>query len=140
MSDINKNKQIIQNFIQVVWKGRNLAALKDFWTEDCINHAMPRSENRGLDALRVYHDSFFDDFFSAFPDIQIEIIQQVAEGNRVVTYIVSKGRHSGAFYGIPPTGKTISTSVIRIDRVQDGKIAEHWSVSDAAGLMQQLQS
>lgn len=67
-------------------------------------------------------------------------MQQVAEENRVVTYIVSKGRHSGAFYGIPPTGKTISTSVIRIDRVQDGKIAEHWSVSDAAGLMQQLQS
>ncbi|MFN6455887.1 MAG: ester cyclase [Nostoc sp. EfeVER01] len=30
--------------------------------------------------------------------------------------------------------------MIRIDRVQDGKIAEHWSVSDAAGLMQQLQS
>ncbi|MCW5318141.1 hypothetical protein GTQ43_31665 [Nostoc sp. KVJ3] len=24
--------------------------------------------------------------------------------------------------------------MIRIDRVQDGKIAEHWSVSDAAGL------
>ncbi len=140
MSDINENKQIIQNFIQVVWSGRNLAALKDFWTEDFINHAMPGSDNRGLDALRVYHDSFFDDFFSAFPDIQIEIMQQVAEGNRVVTYIASKGRHNGAFYGIPPTGKTISTSVIRIDRVQDGKIAEHWSVSDAAGLMQQLQS
>jgi predicted ester cyclase len=48
--------------------------------------------------------------------------------------------HSGAFYGILPTGKSISTSVIRIDRVQDGKITEHWSVSDAAGLMQQIQS
>ena len=140
MSDINKNKQIIQNFIQVVWNGRNLAALKDFWTEDCINHAMPGSENQGLDALRVYHNSFFDDFFSAFPDIQIEIMQQVAEDDRIATYITSQGTHSGSFYGIPPTGKTISTSVIRIDRVQDGKIAEHWSVSDAASLMQQLQS
>ncbi|MBD2211237.1 ester cyclase [Nostoc linckia FACHB-104] len=26
-----------------------------------------------------------------------------------------------------------------MDRIQDGKISEHWSVSDAAGLMQQLQ-
>ena len=140
MTDADQNKQIIQNFIQVVWNGQNLNALKDFWTEDCINHAMPGSENRGLDALRVYHDSFFDDFFSAFPDIQIEIMQQVAEGDRVATYIISKGKHSGAFYGVPPTGKSISTSVIRIDRIQDGKIAEHWSVSDAAGLMQQLQA
>jgi steroid delta-isomerase-like uncharacterized protein len=140
MTDSDKDKQIIQNFIQVVWNSRNLNALKDFWTEDCINHAMPGLDNCGLDALRVYHDSFFDDFFFAFPDIQIEIVQQVAEGNRVVTYIISKGKHSGAFYGIPPTGKSISTSVIRIDRIQGGKIAEHWSVSDAAGLMQQLQS
>jgi steroid delta-isomerase-like uncharacterized protein len=140
MSDNDKNKQIIQNFVQVVWNDRDLSALKDFWAEDCVNHAMPGLENRGLNALRIYHDSFFDDFFSAFPDIQIEIVQQVAEGDRIATYITSQGTHSGAFYGILPTGKSISTSVIRIDRFQDGKIAEHWSVSDAAGLMQQIQS
>jgi steroid delta-isomerase-like uncharacterized protein len=140
MSDTDKNKQIIKNFVRVVWNGRDLTALKDFWTEDCLNHAMPGTDNRGLNALRIYHDSFFDDFFSAFPDIQIEIVQQVEEGDRIATYITSQGIHSGAFYGIPPTGKHISTSVIRIDRIQDGKIAEHWSVSDAASLMQQIQS
>jgi steroid delta-isomerase-like uncharacterized protein len=140
MNEPDKNKQIIRKFIQVVWNDRNLSALKDFWAEDCVNHAMPGTDNRGLNALRIYHDSFFDDFFSAFPDIQIEIVQQVAEGDRIATYIISQGTHSGTFYGVLPTGKTISTSVIRIDRVRDGKIAEHWSVSDAAGLMQQLQS
>ena len=140
MSDINKNKQIIQNFIQVVWNGRDLSALKDFWAEECVNHAMIGTDNQGLNALRLYHDSFFDDFFSAFPDIKIEIVQQVAEGDRIATFITSKGTHSGAFYGIPSTGKQISTSVIRIDRIQDGKITEHWSVSDAASLMQQIQS
>jgi steroid delta-isomerase-like uncharacterized protein len=140
MNDPDRNKQIIQNFIQVVWNDRNLSALKDFWAEDCVNHAMPGTDNRGLNALRIYHDSFFDDFFSAFPDIQIEIVQQVAEGDQIVTYIISQGTHSSTFYGVLPTGKTISTSVIRIDRVQDGKITEHWSVSDAAGLMQQIQS
>ena len=140
MNDTDRNKQIIQNFIQVVWNGRDLSALKDFWAEDCVNHAMQRTDNHGLNALRIYHDSFFDDFFSAFPDIQIEIVQQVAEGDRIATYITSKGTHSGEFYSIPPTGKHISTSVIRIDRVRDGKITEHWSVSDAASLMQQIQS
>lgn len=101
---------------------------------------MPSIDNCGIDALRDYHESFFDDFFAAFPDIQIEIVQQVAEGDRVVSYITSRGKHNRTFYGIAPTGKSISTSVIRIDRIQDEKIAEHWSVSDAVGLMQQLQS
>ncbi len=140
MNNTDKNKQIVQNFIRVVWNGRDLSALPDFWAEDCINHAMPGTDNLGLNALRIYHDSFFDDFFFAFPDIQIEIVQQVGEGDRIATYITSQGTHSGTFYGIPPTGKHISTSVIRIDRVRDDKIIEHWSVSDAAGLMQQIQS
>jgi predicted ester cyclase len=140
MTDTDKNKQIIQNFIQVVWNGRNLDALKDFWTEDCINHAMPGANNLDLKALRIYHNSFFDDFFSAFPNIEIEIMQQIAEKDLIATYIASKGKHGGAFYGISPTGKDISTLVIRIDRVQDDKIAEHLSVSDVAGLMQQLQA
>jgi steroid delta-isomerase-like uncharacterized protein len=140
MNDPDKNKQIVQNFIQVVWSDRNLSALKEFWAEDCVNHAMPGTDNRGLNALRAYHDSFFDDFFAAFPDIQIKIMQQVAEGDRIATYITSQGTHSGAFYGILPTGKSISTSAIRIDRIQDGKITEHWSVSDAVGLMQQIQA
>jgi steroid delta-isomerase-like uncharacterized protein len=140
MTDTDKNKQIIQNLIQVVWNGQNLNALKDFWTENCINHAMPGSDNCGLEALRIYHESFFSAFFSAFSNVQIEIMQQVAEGDQVVTYITTQGKHSGAFYGMPPTGKSMSTSVIRIDRIQDDKIAEHWSVSDAAGLMQQLQN
>jgi predicted ester cyclase len=138
VNEIEKNKQIVQNFVQVVWNGQNLDALKDFWTADCINHAMPGVENQGYEALRVYHESFFIDF-SAFSQIETEILQQIAEGDRIVTYITSRGKHSGTFYGVMPTGKYISTSAIRIDRIQEGKIAEHWSVSDAASLMQQLQ-
>jgi steroid delta-isomerase-like uncharacterized protein len=138
MSSIEQNKQVIQNFVKAVWGDRYLAALNDFWSEDCINHAMP-GDNRGLIALRAYHDLFFDDFVTAFPDIKIEIVQQVAEADRVTSYIISQGTHSGPFYGVAPTGKSISTSVIRIDRIQDGKIAEHWSVSDAGSLMQQIQ-
>ncbi len=139
MIDTDKNKQIIHDLIQVVWNGKNLTALGDFWTEDCINHAIPGTDNHGLVLLHAYHQSFFTDF-SAFSNVQIEIMQQVAEDDRVVTHITLRGKHSGSFYGIPPTGKNILMSAIRIDRIQDGKIAEHWSVGDLAGLMQQLQS
>jgi steroid delta-isomerase-like uncharacterized protein len=138
MTEADKNKQIIQKFVQVVWREQNLTALKNFWTEDCINHAVSGADNRGLDALRVYHESFFADF-SAFSNIQIEIMQQIAEADRVVTYITSQGEHTGTFFGIPPTGKSVLTSVIRIDRIHQEKIAEHWSVSDAASLILQLQ-
>ncbi len=139
MGETDNNKQILQHFIQSVWREGNLAALPRFWTADCINHAMPGVDNRGLEALRAYHEQF-SAAFSAFSGFEIEIVQQVAEADRVVSQIVSRGQHSGAFMGIAPSGKSVSMQAIRIDRFADGKIAEHWSVADLAGLMQQIQS
>jgi steroid delta-isomerase-like uncharacterized protein len=140
MSDGKSNKQTIQNLIQTVWHGQDLVALKDFWTEDCINHAMPGTDNQGLNVLRDYHESFFKTFFTAFSNVHIKILRQVAEDDQVATHMTTQGTHSGPFLGIPASGKTVSLSSMRIDRFQDGKIAEHWSVADMAGLMQQLQA
>jgi steroid delta-isomerase-like uncharacterized protein len=139
MADLSANKRIVRDFISAVWEGQNLAALATFWAEDCVNHAMPKPDNRGLAALRAYHEQFFADF-SAFSHVRIEVVQQVEEGERVVTQLTTRGEHSELFYGIPPTGKDVSLATIRIDRLEDGKIAEHWSVADVAGLMQQLQT
>jgi len=40
--------------------------------------------------------------------------------------------------GIPPTGKAVTMPVIDIVRLANGKIVEHWGVSDNLSLMQQL--
>jgi len=137
VDDTDRNKQVIQDFIQVVWREGRLDRLGEFWTEDCINHAAPSDEEKGLTALRAYHAQF-GTAFSAFSDMQINLQQQVAEADRVVTQIVATVRHTGAFLGIAPTSRTVSLATIRIDRLQGGKIAEHWSVADMAGLVQQL--
>ncbi len=129
------HKQTIATFITTVWEHQNLDALPQFWTEDCINHSMPSGDNRGLEVLRAYHASFF----VGFSDMNVEILQQIAEGDRVATSMRSHATHSGDFFGIPATGKRISLASMRIDRFRNGKIAEHWSVADIAGLMQQLQ-
>jgi len=139
VADLAANKRIVQGFIEVAWEGRDLAALPTFWTDDCVNHAVPGPDNRGLAALQAYHEQFFAGF-SAFSRVQIHIVQQVAEGDRVVTQMTTRGAHSGPFYGIPPTGRDVSLATIRIDRLRDGKIAEHWSVADVAGLLQHLQA
>ncbi len=95
------------------------------------------TNNRGLETLYAYHEQFLT-ALSALTDIQIEIIQQVAEADRVVTQMTTRANHTGTFLGYAPTGKTVALDSIRIDRLEAGKIAEHWSVADMAGLMQQL--
>ncbi len=138
MAESEDNKRTIRDFIQTVWIGGDLAALPNFWTAACVNHATPGGSGVGLEALRAYHEGFFT-AFTAFADVRVEILQQVAEGDRVVTHLTSRGTHTGEFGGVLPTGRSVSLSTIRIDRLQGGKIAEHWSVADVAGLLQQIQ-
>jgi predicted ester cyclase len=92
----------------------------------------------GIAALENYHKQF-GTAFSGFSDMNIHIVQQVADEARVVTRMITRVRHTGAFSGIPATGRTVALASIRIDRIEGGKIAEHWSVGDLAGLMQQWQ-
>jgi predicted ester cyclase len=137
MDQTTAAKAIVLEFLQVVWGQGNLARLGDFWAVDCVNHASP-APNVGLEALHDYHASMMQ-MFSAFSDIDMKVLSQIAEDDKVVTHIKTTARHTGPFFGIAATNKTISTFVIRIDQIKSGKIVAHWSVSDAASIGQQLQ-
>ena len=137
-SGVEADKQVVRDFIEAVWVRQDLAALDRFWTADCVNHAAPAGNNFGLAALRGYHEQFAAQF-DAFSDIAVDVVQQVGEDDRVVTQLQTRARHTGDFAGVPATGKTVTLAAIRLDRLVHG-IAEHWSVADVAGLLQQLQS
>lgn len=77
-------------------------------------------------------------FYLAFTNGQHIFDQVIVEGDKVVTCGTFTATHLGDFQGLPPTGKQIKLSIMHIDRVEDGKIAEHWGQGDALGLMQQL--
>ena len=48
------------------------------------------------------------------------------------------GTHEGDLFGVPPTGRRVSIESITVERVSDGKIREHWRVTDTLDMMQQL--
>jgi len=77
-------------------------------------------------------------FYLAFGNGQHRFDQVIVEGDKVVTCGMFIATHLGEFQGLPPTLKQINMSIMHIDRVQNGKIVEHWGHGDALGLMQQL--
>ena len=48
-----------------------------------------------------------------YPDLMLEVTQQVAEGSVVVSQLVMRGTHRGEWLGIAPTGKPISVTAVR---------------------------
>jgi predicted ester cyclase len=76
---------------------------------------------------------------AAFPDLEYTIEDIFSEGNKVVARCKGAGTHLGPFRDIPATGKKMNYTVILIWLFSDGKLIEHWSVSDVYGMLQQLE-
>jgi predicted ester cyclase len=64
-----------------------------------------------------------------FPDLRIEVVDQIADDDRVVSRWVLQGTHHGRRVTLP--GITVS-------RFENDIIAEDWTVSDNLGLLRQL--
>jgi steroid delta-isomerase-like uncharacterized protein len=77
--------------------------------------------------------------FAAIPDIQVDVDDVIASGDKVVARITYTGTHTTPFFGgIPPTGRRFSFGTIDVWRVSNGKFTEHWDQVDFAGLQRQL--
>lgn len=75
---------------------------------------------------------------SGLPDLRVEVVETVEEGDAVAVHWRSRGTHSGTLFGIPPTGKEIGIDGLSMFHVRDGKLTRHFSLEDRFSLMAQL--
>ena len=75
---------------------------------------------------------------NAFPDVQLSVEDQLAEGDMVATRWIASGTHQGELMGIAPSGNRVTVSGTSIERIVNGKIEETWDNYDALGMMQQI--
>lgn len=77
-------------------------------------------------------------FVEAFPDLRLTVQDIMAEGDRVAARVAFRGTHKGPFQGLPPTNREVAFTSIEMNRMVDGKVAEHWVEIDLIGLLHQL--
>jgi predicted ester cyclase len=77
---------------------------------------------------------------AAFADLHVEVLDQIVQGDRVATRFAMTGTQSGEFYGVASSGAKATLTGTAFDRIEDERIAEHWSDSDLGGFMEQLTS
>jgi predicted ester cyclase len=75
---------------------------------------------------------------AAFPDVQYELHDLIAEGDKVAVRYTMRGTQHGELLGIAPTGKAVSMSVTTIYRISDAQVVDLWENYDALGLLRQL--
>ncbi|MCZ6614225.1 MAG: ester cyclase [Chloroflexi bacterium] len=129
-----ENKAIARRYVEEVQSGHDLDAMERYISQDIVDHTGPPGSVPGIERSK----QFFAGLFRAFPDLRAEIHEQIADDDKVWTYKTMHGTHLGDFFGTAPTGKSISYDVIDIVRIRDGKITDHWAVSDQLGMRRQL--
>ena len=105
-------------------------------TADYIAHAPDSIQTAALDSDAWVE--FLGVFLEGFPDLHLEVQDSAADEGMVAQRILFTGTHTGSFRGLPPTNRHVCFSGLEINRMVDGKVAEHWFQMDAVTLFEQL--
>lgn len=74
----------------------------------------------------------------AFPDLEVETVVLLAEGELVAGHFVGRGTHDGLYQGVPATGRTWDAAFTAVFRVESGRIADAWVTWDRLALLERL--
>ena len=129
-----KNKEISRRFWELFDAGKIEQILQELPDPKAVFHFPGMPDPMNVEAFKQVGVAFR----AGFPDLRTTVEFQVAEGDKVVSRVVSTGTHRGEFQGIPATGKPVKIEGIVIERIVNGKIVERWDEFDAVGMMQQL--
>lgn len=135
MATAEQNKAIVARFNRDFIGEGNMEVFHEIISPDFLNQTAPPNVGKGPEGVLYFFNHFLK---SAFPDLQVIIHDQVAEGDKVTTFKSFHATQKGEFMGIPPTNKKVVMDVIDIIRLRDGKFMEHWSVVDWGNVMSQL--
>jgi predicted ester cyclase len=123
MSTLDESRALVLRLVEIV-NGRDLDAIGEVATGQIAREAA----------------RWVGPFTASFPDFRMEVVDVIAEGDKVVGYFKCSGTHEGEWRGIAPTGRRFEdVDEVYIFRVEDGKLSSALAVvEDNLTRMRQL--
>jgi predicted ester cyclase len=117
------NKAVVRRLIDEVFNAGHLERIDELYAP----------------ALAPAAKRWITPFRASFPDVHMEILELIAEGDRVVGRFSCSATHLGAWLGHAPTGRRFErVDEVSIFRFRDGRIVAVWSLEDTLGRLRQL--
>lgn len=127
-----ENKRVAREFFERIWNQGDESAIDQFIPLNA------QGNDPDFGAGREGFKAQWRQWRTAFPDLNFEVIDLVAEGDKVLTRWTLTGTHEGEFLGAPGTGKKIKVEGMSLDRIEDGLVAEGFDGWDNYGFRKQL--
>jgi predicted ester cyclase len=117
------NKTVVRRLITEVLNGGHLEVIDELYTPELAGAAK----------------RWITPFRASFPDVHMEIVELIAEDDKVVGRFTCSATHLGEWLGQAPTGRRFErVDEVSIFRFRDGKVVHVWSLEDTLGRLQQL--
>jgi steroid delta-isomerase-like uncharacterized protein len=129
-----QNKQVVRQFFELL--DRHDTEKMGQLLVSTTNYSFQPSGTPALDWNG--HKRLLSAVSRAFPDLNHNIEDMVAEGDKVAVRLNVTGTHKGEFQGIAPSGRKLSLDEMAFLTIIDGRITEGWITSDTMGFMQQI--
>ena len=125
---------LIRRFYEEVLSNGNTEVIGDLVTDDVVDHEPFPGQPDGIEGVR----QFAAMMAAAFSDVKATLGPSLESGDLASAQVTITGRHTGEFMGVPASDKQFEIEAIDLIRIEDGKCAEHWGVTDNMALMQQI--
>jgi predicted ester cyclase len=132
-ADATANKEIVRAFV-AAWNSRDLSRFDELMAETGTLSVGGVTVSCAPSATRA----IVEHWTGGFPDYTFELLDLVAEGDRVVARMPWTGTHTGPVLDLAPTGRRVEVDEIVIFRIAGGRIAEAWEVWDEHAMRRQL--
>src|SRR4051812_22892793 len=124
MTTTRSNAELTRTAIEQVCARGDMSLAPDCYAEDFADH-FANTEYHGLEGVRQSTALYR----ALFPDLRFEVLEQVADGDRVANRWVLTGTNRG---------RSVRLWGITLSHVLDGRIVEDWSGFDSLELVRQL--
>lgn len=132
------SEEIVRHMIEA-WDENKTEELDEIYHQDAVDHWGPEelgSTYTGLEEIKNAESRFRQ----AFPDYSMELLRTTGEGELVSFHWIITGSHKGEFMGIPPTGNQVNYDGMAFLRLEDGKIAESWWITNRLRLLREIEA
>lgn len=120
--------------LQEIWNAKNPSLIEELYSDDCVIHT-PDGEVHGVEgSKRLYYT-----YTSAFPDMQFEIQEIVAENDTASAQLLFTGTHKGPLGEMPASGNFVKVANNCFFRFADGKVVKQQGVWDSLSFKRQIE-
>jgi predicted ester cyclase len=120
---LDTNKAVVRRLVEEVFNAGRLEVIEELYAPE-----LAKAAKRWIAPFRA-----------SFPDVRMEVVELIAEGDKVAGRFTCSATHLGPWLGQAPTGRRFErVDEVWIFRLRDGRIVNVWSLEDTLGRLRQL--